>query len=646
MTVSGYGHVVKKILGGWVLFWWVGLLSANMDGDFIKIQEAFRAKDVTKVTFYADRLRQHPLAPYAEYYRLRLSAQKYDETRVKDFLARYQSSYIADKLRGEWLQILGEGRQWAAFNEEFPKLVQQDDHVVCFALYMKLLNSDQTAVAELKSRWLSGRNMPRGCVAPFQELIRSGKISTDDIWSRIRAALAAGNTSVAKESNKHLAAGQAIDPRRIDAATKNPARFLDQQKNIKTRADKEVVLFALLRLLRSDTNHGLARWLKVRGQFSATDQSYFLGNLAYWAAIRQDERALNWFTQAMSGKTTYPLSATNHAWWTRTALRQHNWQMVLQSIEAMPESMRQEDAWRYWRARAFKATGKKSDANKLLAQLSNEHSYYGQLAKEELGVMMSIPVVRHAPSEQDIRAMENNPGIRRALTLYRLGQRVEANREWSWTISQFNDQQLLAAARVAERHQIYDRTINTALKTVSQHDFSLRYLAPYRTQMEPVIKQQQLDEAYVYGLIRQESRFIADIKSSAGAMGLMQLMPATAKWVAGKLGIPKFQTGMVTEINTNLQLGTYYLRHVLDQFDQQPLLAAAAYNAGPGRARRWRDVKPLEGAIYAETIPFNETRDYVQVVLNNSMYYASQFNHQRRPTLKERLGIVAAKQVN
>jgi soluble lytic murein transglycosylase len=646
MTVSGYGHVVKKILGGWVLFWWVGLLSANMDGDFIKIQEAFRAKDVTKVTFYADRLRQHPLAPYAEYYRLRLSAQKYDETRVKDFLARYQSSYIADKLRGEWLQILGEGRQWAAFNEEFPKLVQQDDHVVCFALYMKLLNSDQTAVAELKSRWLSGRNMPRGCVAPFQELIQSGKISTDDIWSRIRAALAAGNTSVAKESNKHLAAGQAIDPRRIDAATKNPARFLDQQKNIKTRADKEVVLFALLRLLRSDTNHGLARWLKVRGQFSATDQSYFLGNLAYWAAIRQDERALNWFTQAVSGKTTYPLSATNHAWWTRTALRQHNWQMVLQSIEAMPESMRQEDVWRYWRARAFKSTGRKSDANTLLAQLSNEHSYYGQLAKEELGVMMSIPAVRYAPGEQDIRAMENNPGIRRALALYRLGQRVEANREWSWTIGGFNDQQLLAAARVAERHQIYDRTINTALKTVSQHDFSLRYLAPYRAQMEPVIKQQQLDEAYVYGLIRQESRFIADIKSSAGAMGLMQLMPATAKWVAGKLGIPKFQTGMVTEINTNLQLGTYYLRHVLDQFDQQPLLAAAAYNAGPGRARRWRDVKPLEGAIYAETIPFNETRDYVQVVLNNSMYYASQFNHQRRPTLKERLGIVAAKQVN
>jgi len=637
---------MKKILTGWILFCWAGVLAANMDNGFLKLQEAFRAKDAAKVAYYADRLRQHPLAPYADYYRLRLSAQKYDETQVRSFLARHQGSYIADKLRGEWLQILGEGRQWRLFSEEFPKLGHQDDHAVCLALQMKLLNGDQTAVEELKSRWLSGRNMPRGCTSAFQELIRTGKISTEDIWSRIRAALAAGNTSVARETSKRLVANQAIEPRKIDAALKNPARFLDQQKNIKTSADREVTLFALLRLLRSDTNHGLARWLKLRGQFSTIDQSYFLGNLAYWAAIRQDERALNWFKQATSGKETYPLSATNHAWWVRSALRQHNWPVVLQSIDAMPELVQQEDVWRYWRARAFKATGKKGDANTLLAKLSNEHSYYGQLAKEELGVMMSIPAARHTPSEQEIHLMENSPGIQRALALYRLNQRIEANREWNWTIRDFTDQQLLAAARVAKRHQVYDRVINTALKTVSKHDFSLRYLAPYRAQMQPVIKQQQLDEAYVYGLIRQESRFIADIKSGAGAMGLMQLMPATAKWVASKLDIPKFQTGMATEINTNLQLGTYYLRHVLDQFDQQPLLAAAAYNAGPGRARRWRDTKSLEGAIYAETIPFNETREYVQVVLNNSMYYASQFNHQQRPTLKERLGIVAAKKPN
>lgn len=207
----------------------------------------------------------------------------------------------------------------------------------------------------------------------------------------------------------------------------------------------------------------------------------------------------------------------------------------------------------------------------------------------------------------------------------------------------FSDEQLLAASRVAQRYGIYDRAINTAIRTVSRHDFSLRYLAPYREQMRAVLQQNQLDEAFVYGLIRQESRFIADIKSGAGAAGLMQLMPATAKWVAGKLGVQDFRSNLITDINTNLQLGTYYLKHVLDQLDDQPLLAAAAYNAGPGRARQWKDTRPLEGAIYAETIPFNETRDYVKVVLSNSMYYANNFGHKNKPTLKQRLGTVAPK---
>ncbi len=222
---------------------------------------------------------------------------------------------------------------------------------------------------------------------------------------------------------------------------------------------------------------------------------------------------------------------------------------------------------------------------------------------------------------------------------------MEANREWVWTIRNFNDAQLLAAAEVAYRHGLYDRAINTAIKTVSQHNFNLRYLAPYREQMREVLRYQELDEAFVYGLIRQESRFISDIKSSAGAMGLMQLMPATAKWVAGKLGMQNFHNHLVTDINTNLRLGTYYLKHVLTIFNNQPLLAAAAYNAGPGRAKQWRDdIRPLEGAIYAETIPFNETRDYVKVVLNNSMYYASNFGHQPILTLKQRLGSVSPKQ--
>jgi soluble lytic murein transglycosylase len=224
--------------------------------------------------------------------------------------------------------------------------------------------------------------------------------------------------------------------------------------------------------------------------------------------------------------------------------------------------------------------------------------------------------------------------------LYRLDQRVESAREWIWSIRGMDDKQLLAAAEFARENEMFDRAINTADKTQTLHDFGVRYLAPYREALGEKARAQQLEEALVLGLVRQESRFIAAIKSSAGAAGLMQLMPATAKWVAGRMGMQDYSWARVTDANVNAALGTYYLRHVLDDLDGSPVLAAAAYNAGPGRARKWRDTRALEGAIYAETIPFNETRDYVKKVMNNTMYYAALLGGQAR-SLKARLGTIA-----
>ncbi len=634
---------MSKVLAGLLLMFWAQTLIAGGDEDYLQIREAFRVGNAARVAEYAHRMKYHVLSPYAEYFQLRLSLTTADTNTIKAFLARHDGSLVADKLRADWLQILGKRQQWTTFAEEYPKLVNREDSLQCYALQQRLAARDKTAIAEIRSLWLTGRDMPASCVTVFDSLFEMGALSTEDVWARIRLALEAGNTGVAKGINKYLPRQQALDLQKLSAAAKDARRYLDRQATFRSRSDREIALFALLRLLRSETNLAYVRWHKIRGQFSETDQSYFMGNLAYWAAIRQDSRALNWFMEATRGKHSYPLSETRHAWKARVALREGNWKVLLDSINQMPATMQQEDVWRYWRARALKVSKKNVEANTLLIPLSHEHSFYGQMAREELGEMLSVPASEYQVKPQAIYRMEQNPGIRRALALYRLNQRVEANREWIWTIQHFNDEQLLAAAKVAQRYGIYDRAINTAIKTVTHHDFSLRYLAPYREQMRPVLRQQQLDEAFVYGLIRQESRFIADIKSGAGAIGLMQLMPATAKWVAGKLGVRNFHTGLVTDINTNLQLGTYYLKHVLDQLDDQPLLAAAAYNAGPGRAKQWRDTRPLEGAIYAETIPFNETRDYVKVVLSNSMYYANNFEQPNRPTLKQRLGIVAPK---
>ena len=205
-----------------------------------------------------------------------------------------------------------------------------------------------------------------------------------------------------------------------------------------------------------------------------------------------------------------------------------------------------------------------------------------------------------------------------------------------------DDRALLAAAEHAKRQEIWDRAINTADRTLAQHNYSLRYIAPFSDQVLPKADKLALDNGWVYGLMRQESRFVMNANSSAGAKGLMQLMPATAKWVAKKINLTSFQPARVTEMDTNVTLGTNYMKMVLESLDNHPVLASAAYNAGPGRARRWRAERPLEGAIYAETIPFNETRDYVKKVMSNAVYYNSLFEGKPQ-SLKNSLGVVRAR---
>jgi soluble lytic murein transglycosylase len=253
----------------------------------------------------------------------------------------------------------------------------------------------------------------------------------------------------------------------------------------------------------------------------------------------------------------------------------------------------------------------------------------------------TLPEESYTPTEAEVAAAGREPGILRALELFRLGMRTEGVREWLFTIRNLDDRRLLAVAELARRAEIYDRTISTADRTVRTHNFALRYPVPFRDVFREYAKSHGLDESWVLGLVRQESRFIADARSGVGAAGLMQVMPRTAKYVAAKIGLRNFQPQRVTEVKTNVNVGTGYMKLVLDDLGH-PVLASAAYNAGPGRARRWRDVRPLEGAIYAETIPFGETRDYVKKVMANSVFYAALLEKKITP-LKARLGTIAAR---
>ena len=610
--------------------------AANSETDFLAAREAFRSGDIARLNTLSARLQGHVLEPYVDYMQILSHLKDAGPDEVKGFMQRNSDSYLSDKLRGDWLRWLGKNQRWDLFIAEYPALASKDTELACYALQARTALGDSAALREAKAYWFSAEDQPDSCLPLFAGLATNGLLTVDDVWARLRLTLEAGNVSVAKHVARYFPGQQEIPLRELERAAENPAVFLDKMPvDLKTRAGRELTIFALSRLARSQPQQALPYWNQLSSRFSAEEQAYAWGQLALHAARKHDPATLSWFGKAAGAR----LSDLQLAWKVRAALREQNWQEVQAAIAAMSEAEQNQGAWRYWKARALKAQGKTIPANAIWLPLSKEFNFYGQLAAGELGAVAGIPSESFKAGEDEIKAMEKTPAIRRALTLYEMNLRYEANREWIWAMRGFDDRHLLIAAEVARRHNWYDRAINTADKTVQLHDFSLRFLSPHRDVMQDYVRETGLDEAWVYGLIRQESRFVQQARSGVGASGLMQLMPGTARWVAKRLGIKSFRQAMVNQLDTNLALGTHYLKYVLDKLDGQPLLATAAYNAGPRRAIRWRSPDAMEGAIYAETIPFTETRGYVQKVMSNAVYYGNRFGQQLL-SLKQRLGTV------
>ena len=615
------------------------------DADFLAARDAFRIGNLQRFEYAAARLKNSPLEPYLAYYRLRMQLETANEAAVRAFLSRPGDTPVIDRLRGEWLKLLGKRKQWDAFEAELPRLVNGDTEIGCYAMQARRRTQEGAVLQEARKLWLgSSSELPESCAPLFDAALSKGVISGDDIWQRLRLALEAGNVSLAKKLSEKLPVKRAVPADALNAAAKNPQRYLATVKWKKTdEGQRMAALFALQRLAKQSPELAFAQWQKIAADFPPEEQHYFYAWLGYEAALRLDARALEWYRAADGA----PLNEQQHAWHVRVALRALNWQEVRAAIEAMPQQQQDEGAWRYWKARALKQLGRADEAEKIFFAMSADYNFYGQLAADELDLPVASAALSpgYQPTESESASMQARPAVQRTLALYRMDLRTDALREWVWAIRNFDDRQLLAAAELARRNGMYDRAINTANLTVQLHDFGLRYLAPYREDLRGHLQRNQLEEAWVYGLMRQESRFVTQAKSNVGASGLMQVMPATAKWIARKLGMKDYNKQLIRNLDTNLALGTYYMKTVLSWFDNSPVLASAAYNAGPSRARQWRGDVPLEGAIYVETIPFAETRDYVKKVMSNTVYYAQQFGQPPR-SLKQRLGVIAAKNAN
>jgi soluble lytic murein transglycosylase len=375
-----------------------------------------------------------------------------------------------------------------------------------------------------------------------------------------------------------------------------------------------------------------------------------------WSVIaRQATQRLSGDAHEYFAKTKDSDLDDDHLGWkVRAALRQGDWKMVLNASQAMSMEARQDATWVYWQARALlqlkRSEADREAAVKLLQSIAGVRGFYEQLALEDLGQRISVPAPPPPVTAKEREDARLNPGLNRGLYAIQIGLRNEGVREWNYHTNLhqrggMNERELLAAADLACRREVWDRCIATSERTRSLIDFEQRFPMPHKDAVLQRAAQIGLDPAFVYGLIRQESRFVMDAQSGVGASGLMQVMPATARWTAKKIGLTDFKPQQINERSTNIAIGTGYLKLVLDSFEGSMPLAAAAYNAGPGRSRNWRGqsgAAAIDAAIWAENIPFAETRDYVKKVLANTSNYAALISGQPQ-SLKSRLGLIGPK---
>jgi soluble lytic murein transglycosylase len=613
--------------------------AANPDKEFIGASDAYRAGNALSLARHAKALDDYPLKPWVDYWQLAVRLEDKPATEVQAFLKQYRSAYVGELLRADWLRVLGRRKDWASFEREASLYTRDDLELRCYSRLARLSQGEPTYLSDIEAVWTEPKELPEGCARLVEAMMKSERFPTTAIWRRVRVLFENGQITAAKTTLGYLPKGEAPDERALAEAARHPKRHLGRlPASLEARPAREVAVLAGARYARDDPE-AMARLLDgaLGDKLPRAELKYLWGRVAYEAARSHHESALKWYARAED----QTLSDAQLAWKARAALRRGQWQTVREAIDGLSTETRRDPAWSYWYGRALAAQSDDTGARAYFLRIAGHANFYGLLANEELGYTTALPEVAYVPTEEELAAARANPGLARALELIRLGLRSEGVDEWIFSIRSFDDHQLLAASQVALREGLYDRAIHTADRTMRSHNYALRYPVPYQDVFSEYSKSQGLDEAWVYGLVRQESRFIMEARSAAGAAGLMQVMPHTARFVAAKIGMRGYRPKNVTEVKTNIAMGTGYMKIVLDQLGHL-VLASAAYNAGPNRARRWRDARPLEGAIYTETIPYSETREYVKRVMANSVFYAALL-HEKPVPIKARLGVIPAR---
>ncbi|MBI2379263.1 MAG: transglycosylase SLT domain-containing protein [Gammaproteobacteria bacterium] len=568
------------------------------------------------------RLESYPLHPYLVYGDLSRRLATASEVEVAEFLDKYADTPLSDALRLQWLRYLASKGRPAAFLKFDRPL--KDKGLDCWRLRMRLAGGypRQDVYKDLARLWQTGQSLPDSCDALIKDWRRAGGLSDALLWTRLELAAQAGNTDL-------IIYLRGIMPKREQymadlwrAALTSPST-LTSSKYFKGKSPKEreILNFGLKRYAREDSLKALAMYERIKKRFHFNEE--------------QDQEILRGLALAMSGgsrpqaeeflakvKDKYTDGAVRE-WRVRYALRAGDWAEALFQIERMPKAQQDEDVWRYWRGRALLEL-KDPRAHALLNSLAQGNHYHGFLAAHALGHKPRLPKAPTPFTEADKSRVANQPALRRARELFVLHRLWEARREWNHAFTKLDDRDEVIAAGLAVDWGWFDRPVFSLRDNAHPDALFLRFPLAYEKAMVRESRKQAIDPAWAYAITRQESAFIPEARSGVGAIGLMQLMPYTAKHIAKTKKLKYKSPDELENPDTNIRFGTVYLRQVLDSYGGNPILATASYNAGPNRVRKWLpEAEGIPAEVWVELIPYKETRQYVKNVLSFSLIYAN-----------------------
>lgn len=612
---------------------------------FLAAENALKKGHLAQYRELKESLKDYPLYPYLEFQALKRDMTKVDHTGVDAFLATYAATPLSRRLRHLWLNQLAKRGDWA----NYARYYQPSKSTVRRCLYLRALietGRSRSAWKETESLWLSSHSQPEKCDPVFDAWRKAGGLKPKLVWQRIDLAMAAGQTRLARYLERFLPAADQAWLRRWLQIHNQPKEILEPSGFAHAHPYREAILLhGLKRLARSDVNLAWDTWkttLSAEYPFSP-EQRYRAERALALALIRNDHPALLARLDQVTPQTEDTRLQEARI---RAALSHQAWDYAQKWIGTLPEESGKTERWRYWYARALEAGGNTKLANAIYRKLAEERSYFGFIAADRAGLayQMNDNPLQIAPRQ--MADIAQKPGIRRAEELFALRRFSNARSEWYSATRKLDEKGLQAAAKLAQHWGWNDQAIFTVARAHYWDDLSLRFPLQHQKTIDLESGKRQIDNAWIFAVVRQESAFASDAISPAGARGLMQLMPGTAKEIARRIKHrPPGKRDLLTP-KTNIELGTAYLDRVFRQFGDHPVLATAAYNAGPHRVRKWLPKETLPADLWVEGIPFRETRTYTQRVLAYSIIYDQRLDQPGGLLLQGRMSPIRAKSEN